>query len=81
MASIIYKGIEYSEGDIISFKRKNINRKNSPVRDVQGILKLGSYMDAEMYQVIEHFGFYVDVEGESSETLPDAIMSGGKKIE
>lgn len=77
---IEYLGVIYNEGDIISFNRKLGRSRNSSVREVQGVLRFGLYNDSEQYEVFEHLGFYVEIEGESSETLPDAIAQNGKII-
>ena len=77
---VIYKKIEYSEGDILEYRDKK-----------RGIIKFGPYNDHEGYCQYVHLGFYVlldiylkdwDDEGSVPDTLPDAIdIEDAKKVE
>jgi hypothetical protein len=86
---VVYKGIEYNEGDKIKFFVKNWKYKstfnNTRIEwedEYIGEIKFGIYDDNEQYVNIDHLGFYVEYINKSAEyrsnepskdTLPDII--------
>jgi hypothetical protein len=76
-----YNGIEYKEGDKISFTIEYGNRKEEFVSE----LKFGEYEDDEGYTTYNHLGFYVQYKPDSNEytftiTLPDVIRINKGKL-
>ena len=64
--NVSYKGVEYSEGDIIEFEYYGDK--------VKGVVTFGLYDDSEYYRDDQHLGFYIKLDERGfAGTLPDVI--------
>jgi len=76
--NIIYKDVEYSEGDKFEYAPSDHVR--------YGTLKFGTYDDHEGYCQYVHLGFYIQQDGSDDDeihyTLPDVIdIFDGRKVD